>query len=235
MREGTVSPPRGARARRGPGRGGRGSWPRGRASAAGRRSARPPAPAAARPAARPESRRPRSGAPRSRRCAGRAGRRDRSRALDLLGLRHEDRSGSRAVAVVPADLARVGDRVEARTKSRAELRSSRRDQSAGQLREVREVDEALGGLRAGCEQTVTAQAHPFDQPPHEDIGPHLLERVGGGAVEAQEGLDPVARLGRQLVGSRARPRARRPCRACAGARSWSSRRGRPTAARPEAG
>ena len=45
---------------------------------------------------------------------------------------------------------------------------------------------------------MAAHAYAFDQPANEDIGPHLLERVRGRLVQAQEGLDSIACLGRKL-------------------------------------
>ena len=58
-------------------------------------------------------------------------------------------------------------------KSRTEPRGSRRDQSAGELGEAREVDEPLGRLGARGEQPVAAQADPLDQAADEDVGAHL--------------------------------------------------------------
>ena len=42
------------------------------------------------------------------------------------------------------------------------------------------------------------QADALDQAADEDVGAHLLERVRGRPMQAQEGLDPIARLGRKL-------------------------------------
>ena len=68
----------------------------------------------------------------------------------------------------------------------------------GQLGQPREPEQPLGHLRLGGEEALAAQPDPLDQPPHEDVGAALLHRRRGFAVELEEGLDPLARLGRDL-------------------------------------
>ncbi len=67
-----------------------------------------------------------------------------------------------------------------------------------QLGQAGEAEEALGDLRLGGEEALAAQADGLDQPPHEDVGAPLLHHPGGGVVELEEGLDPLARLGLEL-------------------------------------
>ena len=67
-----------------------------------------------------------------------------------------------------------------------------------QLGQARERQQPLGHLGLGGEEPLPAQSHPLDQPPHEDVGTPLLQRRRRGAVELQEGLDPLPRLGLDL-------------------------------------
>ncbi len=80
----------------------------------------------------------------------------------------------------------------------------------------------------GGEELGPAQADPLDQAAHEDVGAKLLESARSRAVEPQEaaGSDRAPRAG--SAGSRAPPRAPRPCRACGGGRSSCSGRDRPS-------
>ncbi len=68
----------------------------------------------------------------------------------------------------------------------------------GELGQPREPEQPLGHLGLGGEEALAAQADPLDQPPHEDVGAAFLHRRRGFAVELQEGLDPLPRLGRDL-------------------------------------
>ncbi len=118
--------------------------------------------------------------------------------LDLLGLGEHDRARRGRVAVLVAEVARVGDRGQVTDEvagggARLAPAPGRR-----QLAEPGEVDQPLGGLGAGGEQAVAAKADPLDQPADEDVGAQLLQRPGRRRVEAQEGVDPVAGLGRKL-------------------------------------
>ena len=119
-------------------------------------------------------------------------------ALDLLGLGDQHRARRRPVAIVAAELAGLGDRVQVADEVAHRAARLAPRPVGGKLGEAREVDEALGGLGAGGEEPVAAQPDALDQAADEDVGAHLLERVRGRAVQAQEGLDPVARLGREL-------------------------------------
>ena len=89
----------------------------------------------------------------------------------------------------------------------------------GELGELGDVHEPLDRVGLGREDLLAAQPDPLDQPVHEAVGAHLLERARGRAGGAQEGERAVAALGRELRAPRAPPRRRRPCRACAGARA----------------
>ncbi len=68
----------------------------------------------------------------------------------------------------------------------------------GELGEAGEALEPLRGLGRRHEQPVAPQADALDEAANEDVGPHLLHGGGSRALELEEGLDPVARLRRQL-------------------------------------
>ena len=90
------------------------------------------------------------------------------------------------------DGAEVGDEVAGRAVRLAPRPGGR------QLGQAREAEQPLGDLGLGGEEALAAQADALDQPPHEDVGAALLHRRRGGAVELEEGLDPLARLGLEL-------------------------------------
>ena len=116
--------------------------------------------------------------------------------LDLLGLGDEHCPGLRAIAVVADQLAGVRDRgqVADEVAHRAARLAAR--PVGGELGEPGEVDEPLGGLGAGGEQPMAAQADALDQAADEDIGAQPLERPRRRPLQAQERLDPVAGLRR---------------------------------------
>ena len=119
-------------------------------------------------------------------------------ALHLAGLGDHHRAGRRRIDVLRADVARlrdggdVADEVPHRAARNA-AREVRRE-----LREPREVHQALRGLRRRREQPVAAHANALDQPADEDVRAHRLHRRRGRALELQERLDPVARLRPEL-------------------------------------
>ncbi len=68
----------------------------------------------------------------------------------------------------------------------------------GELGQAGEAEEALGDLWLSSEEPLAAQADGLDQSPYEDVGTALLQRRRGHPVELEEGLDPLACLGRDL-------------------------------------
>ncbi len=90
------------------------------------------------------------------------------------------------------DGAEVGDEAAGRAVRLAPRPGGR------QLGQPGEAEQPLGDLRLGGEEPLAAQADPLDQAPHEDVGAALLHRRRGGAVELEEGLDPLPRLGLEL-------------------------------------
>ena len=79
---------------------------------------------------------------------------------------------------------------------------------ARQLAEPGEVDEPLDDVRLGGEDLLAAQAEAVDEAMHEEVRTRAVQRSGGLAVQAQEGVDVLARLGRKLrrLGRRAQRR-----------------------------
>ena len=69
---------------------------------------------------------------------------------------------------------------------------------ARELRQLGDVAQALDGVGLGGEHLLAPQPDPLHQPQHERVRAAVLERRRRGAVEAQEGLGPVAPLGREL-------------------------------------
>ena len=89
---------------------------------------------------------------------------------------------------------RLGDRGEvAREVARRGVRLAAHV-GRGQLGELRDVAQPLDRVRVGGEHLLAAQADALDQPQHEGVGPPVLERVRGRAVEAQERARAVAAL-----------------------------------------
>ena len=119
-------------------------------------------------------------------------------ALDLLGLGEHHRPGRRQGRVGALELPRVGDRRQVADEVAHRAPGLAARPGRGQLGQPRQALQTLGRLGRRDEEPLAAQADPLDQPPNEDVGPHLLERRRSRGVELQEGLDPVARLGRQL-------------------------------------
>ena len=119
-------------------------------------------------------------------------------ALDLPGLGHHDRPGGGRIDVVGGDVAGLGDGGDVAHEVADRPARHPPREVGGELGEAREVDQALSGLRGGREEAVTAHPDPLDQPAHEHVRPHRLHRRRGRALELQERLDPVARLGAEL-------------------------------------
>jgi hypothetical protein len=69
---------------------------------------------------------------------------------------------------------------------------------ARELAEPREVHEPLDDVGLGGEDLLAAQPEQLDEAVDEEVRARAVERLGGRAVEAQEGVDVLARLGRQL-------------------------------------
>ena len=90
------------------------------------------------------------------------------------------------------DRAEVADEVPGRPVRLAPRPPSR------QLSETRQAEQPLGDLGLRGEQALSAQAHRLDQAAHEDVGASLLDSRRRGAVELEEGLQPLAGLGRDL-------------------------------------
>ena len=97
-------------------------------------------------------------------------------ALDLLGLGEHDRPGGGVAASSGVELARVGDRGQVADEVAHRPAGLAARPRGGELGEAREALQPLGGLGGGGEQPMAAQPDPLDQPPHEDVGPHLLQR-----------------------------------------------------------
>ena len=79
---------------------------------------------------------------------------------------------------------------------------------AGQLAETGEVDEPLDDVGLRGEDLLAAQPEPVDEAVDEEVGPRAVERLRRLAVQAQERVDVLARLGRKLrrLGRRAQRR-----------------------------
>src|SRR6187549_2915023 len=110
--------------------------------------------------------------------------------LDRARRRGIDRAGRLDAGL--GDRAQVADEVAGRT-----VRLAARP-GGGQLSQPGQPEQPLGDLGLGGEEALAAQPDGLDQAPHEDVGAPLLQRRRGGPVELQEGLDPLARLGRDL-------------------------------------
>ena len=118
--------------------------------------------------------------------------------LDLLGLGQHDLAGRGGGRIVGVELAGVGDRGQVANEVPHRAAGLAARPRGRELREPREALQPLGGLRGGNEEPMATQPDAFDQPPHEDVRPDLLQRRRRRVVKLQERLDPVAGLRRQL-------------------------------------
>ena len=119
--------------------------------------------------------------------------------LHVVERDHPHRPRRRPLLVVGADPdPRVGDRAHvAHEVAGRALRLAPRP-GRGQLGEPREAEQALGGLRLGGEEALTAQPDPLDEAAHEDVGAPILHHRRCCAVELQEVLEVLAGIGWDL-------------------------------------
>ena len=159
--------------------------------------------------------------------ARRAGKRGRveachERVRDLhvaRGVHRDDRDRARQTGGDDLVLRQAGlghGRQVAREIARRALRVAA-NVRARQVDELRDVGQPLGGVRLRGEELLAANADPLDQPVHERVGLHRLERPRRAPVEAQERERTVASLLRELRALARGGDTRRSCRACAGA------------------
>ena len=121
-------------------------------------------------------------------------------ALDLGGrvqLRHPNGVRQRRLGL-GLGKARLRDRGDvAREVARRGLRLAAHV-GGRELAQLRDRHQPLERVRLRREQLLAAQPDALDQPVHERVGTHVLERLRRRAVEAQERLRAVAPFGREV-------------------------------------